>query len=161
MKRPIFLLMSIVCLLGVGCVPSISKETKPVLENSVNTGTILDLSNQGLTKVSQDVFKKTSLTELNLSNNQLAGSLPGEIRFLSNLEVLDASNNQMTGVPAEIGQLSHLRVLNLGNNQLTGLPLELGNLTSLETLDLRGNKYSQQDLSKIKSSLSNTRILTD
>lgn len=71
--------------------------------------TTLDLSNQ-------------NLEVLNISDNNLRGALPAEIRNLRNLKVLNASNNQMTGVPAEIGQLAELEVLDLSNNQLTGLP---------------------------------------
>jgi Leucine-rich repeat (LRR) protein len=94
-----------------------------------------------------------------LSNNQLSGALPGEIRTITNLETLDVSNNRMTGIPAEIGQLGKLRVLNYNNNRLTGLPMELGNLTQLQTLDLSGNpKLSQQDLSGIRANLPNTTI---
>ncbi len=113
----------------------------------------LDLSNTGLTQISQDVFKKTNLEELNISNNNLTGALPGEIRHLQKLEILDASNNQMTGVPAEVGQLQNLRVLNLANNQLTGLPYELGNLKNLQILNLSGNNYSTIDMDIIRQGL--------
>ncbi len=119
-----------------------------------NQGKILDLSNRGLTKVPADIFSKTGTEELNLSGNNLTGALPGEIRFLKNLKVLNASNNKMTGVPAEVGQLSKLEILDLSNNQLTGLPYELGNLKNLKRLKLSGNNYSQQDLAIILKGLS-------
>jgi Leucine-rich repeat (LRR) protein len=114
---------------------------------------ILDLSGQGLTKVSGNVFSQTDLEELNLSDNKLSGALPGEIRHLQGLKVLNVSKNMMTGVPAEIGQLQNLQVLDLSDNQLTGLPNELGNLKKLRILNLSGNKYSQQDLDVILKGL--------
>jgi Leucine-rich repeat (LRR) protein len=100
-------------------------------------------------EVPNDVFNQTNLVELNISNNQLTGSLQAEIRHLQNLRVLKASNNHMTGVPAEIGQLTKLEILDLSNNQLTGLPNELGNLKNLKTFNISGNKYSEQDLQGI------------
>ncbi|NUM25678.1 MAG: leucine-rich repeat domain-containing protein [Candidatus Buchananbacteria bacterium] len=124
------------------------KTTKPAENNNV-----LDLSGQGLTEISQEIFKKTNLEKLDISNNKLTGALPAEIRQLQNLKILDASNNTMTGVPAEIGQLQNLQTLDLSNNQLTGLPYELGNLKNLKTLNLSGNNYSSQDLEIIRTNL--------
>lgn len=114
----------------------------------------LDLSGRKLVKLPDYALSDANLEELNVSNNNISGALPAEIRNLQNLRVLDASNNKMTGVPAEIGQLSMLEVLNLSDNQLTGLPYELGNLKNLKVLNLSGNKYSQQDLEVIKEGLS-------
>lgn len=120
---------------------------------------IITLSNQGLTQLPSAVLKSTSIVSLDISHNRLSGSLPGEIRFLSQLKVLKADHNQMTGVPAEIGQLSNLEELDLSYNQLTGLPQELGNLQHLKLLRLTGNAYSNQDLTVIKKSLPNTTVI--
>ena len=98
------------------------------LENITNSTSALNLENKNLTKIPEWVFKETSLTSLNVSNNKLEGSVQGEIRFLTKLKILDLSDNEMTGVPAEIGQLKYLEILDLSNNKLTGLPNELGNL---------------------------------
>lgn len=142
-----------VLLLGVGC-------TSPALTPPVTpSATRLDLSGGGLKSVPSYVFNRTELTELDVSDNDLTGSLQAEIRHLRNLQVLDASGNEMTGVPAEIGQLSGLSDLDLSENMLTGLPFELGNLQNLRRLDLRGNAISKQDLDAIRAKLVGTEIL--
>lgn len=140
------------------------KRAQDVVDRAVEKvdGTVLDMSNQGLTKVSQDIFKQTDVTTLNLSGNKLSGSLPAEVRHLSKLRVLNLSNNNFTGVPAEIGQLSELRVLDLSGNPIAGLPYEIGNLQKLERLDLSGTNYAQVDLAIIRDKLpSSTVIVTD
>ncbi len=119
----------------------------------------LDLSLQNLTAVDEEVFSRTELTLLDLSNNNLSGSLQGEIRFLQNLRTLDLSDNNWTGVPAEIGQLEKLEVLDLSNNPITGLPHELGNLQNLQLLDLRSTNYSAQDLEIIKKALPASTVI--
>ncbi len=144
------------CWLKPGTTPNNAGEQIPNGQEAVNNQPIpyqLDLSGQGLTKIPDDVFKRTELVELNIASNKLTGALPAEIRHLSNLVVLNASNNQMTGVPAEVGQLSKLEILNLANNKLTGLPYELGNLQNLKVLNISGNDYSEQDLEVIKQKL--------
>lgn len=153
------LLLAVLILLFGGCSflqPSLTNINRNTVASNVNVpaapianSNILDLSNRQLARVPNDVFNQTNLVELNISNNQLTGSLQAEIRHLQNLQVLKASNNQMTGVPAEIGQLLKLEVLDLSNNQLTGLPNELGNLKNLKTFNISGNKYSEQDLQGI------------
>ncbi|MCW1907716.1 MAG: hypothetical protein KIH63_000045 [Candidatus Saccharibacteria bacterium] len=137
-----------------------SSESTP--SSKTSSGKTVDLSNKGLKQVASSVFEDTQTGALDVSNNQLTGALPGELRKLRNLEVLDASDNNLTGIPAEIGQLSKLRTANFANNDISGLPLEIGNLSSLETLDLRGNpNVSSYDLGLIRSKIPNANILVD
>lgn len=129
--------------------------------NDADNG-VLDLSGQELKKIPDYVFNKTDIQKLDVSNNNLGGSLQAEVRQLQDLKVLNLSNNHFAGVPAEIGQLKNLEELNLSNNQITGLPYELGNLSNLKVLDLRGNDYSKADLEIIKKTLpATTEVLTD
>jgi len=144
---------------------------------------VLDLSKTGLTKVTSDIYSKTNTTDLILSNNNLKtlpsemgrmtnvvvlkidhnlleGSLIGEIRQLSKLQLLDVSYNNMTGMPAEIGQLGQLETLDYSYNNITGLPNELANLkNNLKEFNLTGNPLSQSTISKLKTELPNTDII--
>jgi len=134
-------------------------ENENVQESS---GKKLDLSNQGLSSLDMSIFEDNSITELDVSGNNLTGALPAEIRKLSNLEILRASNNNLTGIPAEIGQLSKLKYVDFSNNDISGLPLEIGNMSSLETFDLIGNpNVSTYDLGQIKPKVPNAEFLTD
>lgn len=157
-----FGLVGMMMVLGVGCAGSDLGVALKDFGQSGLLSTTVDLSGTELTSVPMSFFERTDLTVLNVSNNQLTGSLPSQLGQLQELEVLDASDNLMTGLPAEIGQLRHLKTLNLANNKLTGLPMELGQLTALEFLDLRGNPISPQDLAQISVKLtSSTSILVD
>ena len=122
-------------------------------------GTVLNMSNQGLTKVAPALFVLMYIVELDLSHNALQGALPSQINRLQNLKVLNLSYNQFTGVPAEVGQLKNLEMLNLSYNKLTGLPLELGNLSKLKMLDVSGNAYAEQDLEAIRKNLPSTTVI--
>ncbi len=150
---------------------------------SSSSAEVLDLSNKGLTKVTSDVYNRTTTTDLILSNNSiqtlpsemgkminivvfkidhniLEGNLIGEIRQMSKLKQLDVSYNKMTGMPAEIGQLSKLETLNYSHNDITGLPNELANLKgNLKEFNLTGNPLSQEQISNLKASLPNTTII--
>jgi len=88
---------------------------------------------------------------LDLSNNELTGSIPQEIWSLKYLEVLCLSKNQLIGeIPPEIGNIPNLRVLELYHNNLTGsIPKEMGNLINMEYLRLNDNHLSGEIPSEI------------
>lgn len=150
---------------------------------TASNGKVTDLSNQGITKVTEDIYGKTDTTELILSNNsiqtlptemgrmtnlevfkidhnELDGSLIGEIRQMSKLTTLDVSYNNMTGMPAEIGQLNKLQALDYSYNKISGLPNELENLkNNLKEFSLTGNPLSQNQITELKAKLPNTTII--
>ena len=92
-----------------------------------------------LSAILRRVTDPTTVTKINLSNNQLE-SLPVEIGNLVALTILDLSNNQLQALPVEIGNLVALTMLYLSSNQLQALPVEIGNLVALTTLNLFNNQ---------------------
>ncbi len=100
------------------------------------------------------------VTRLDLSSNQLTGSIPTELGNLSNLEFLILYSNQLTGsIPTELGNLSNLKFLWLDSNQLTGsIPTELGNLSNLNRLRLDSNQLTGSIPTKL-GNLSNLEFL--
>ncbi|MBO1351939.1 MAG: leucine-rich repeat domain-containing protein [Hormoscilla sp. GUM202] len=100
------------------------------------------------------------VTEINLDNNNLSGTLPSELGSLSNLQTLDLEDNNLSGtLPSELGSLTNLLELDLEDNNLSGtLPSELGSLSKLEILALARNSLSGTLPSEL-GSLSNLQTL--
>ncbi|KAJ9702122.1 hypothetical protein PVL29_004048 [Vitis rotundifolia] len=99
------------------------------------------------------------MTYLNLSSNDLRGSIPIELSRIGNLDTLDISNNRITGsIPSSLGDLEHLLKLNLSRNHLTGcIPAEFGNLRSVMEIDLSNNHLSgviPQELGQLQNMFS-------
>ena len=86
----------------------------------------------------------SELEYLWLWRNSLSGSIPVELEQLSRLQILSLSSNLLSGpIPVELGQLSELRELILWNNSLSGsIPAELGQLSVLEVLTLSSNSLT-------------------
>ena len=89
------------------------------------------------------------IIHIDLSGNNLTGTLPGDLAFLEELQSIRIDNSgpglrlrKLTGqIPTTLGDLEHLEVLTLGDNAFTGtIPAELGNLSNLRELSLEANE---------------------
>jgi Leucine rich repeat len=81
---------------------------------------------------------------LSLRRNNLQGTLPRELSFLTSLQVLDLELNAIQSViPTELGSLTKLQRLILRGNDLVGvLPTQLGALSNLTHLELDNNAFT-------------------
>ena len=82
------------------------------------------------------------VTDLDLPGNNLRGTLPAALGSLTSLTTLDLSENQLRGQILDVRALTNLTTLNLGGNQVTGAIPDLSALTSLTTLNLGDNQLS-------------------
>ena len=130
----------------------------------------LDVGQNNLSGVLNSSFflPLVHLKKLDLSFNQIQGTIPAEIGGLRFLETLSAGANQLSGRLDFLTELQHLRVVDLRNNYFSGvlpsaglarlskleffqlqnnnltgsIPEELGNIVSLNVLDLGLNNMS-------------------
>lgn len=90
-----------------------------------------------------DIRVMRALMEFDASSNALTGPLPPALVGLPNLRVLDLSNNELNGTLSgeNWADATRLERLNLRGNRLRGsIPPELGMLRGLTHLDLSGNE---------------------
>ena len=115
----------------------------------------LKLGENGLSgSIPPELRELSQLRVLDLASNGLSGSIPTGLADLGHLESLSLRANRLTGdIPPELGRLPRLKVLDLGLNRLSGsVPTELGGLNRLERLDLGGNELGgevPQELAKL------------
>lgn len=132
----------------VSQIPQVECEAMLTLYNSTNGASWIDKTNWLVTNTPCDWFGISCLggniIQINLSQNQLSGSIPSALSNLANLEYLYLDNNQLSGnIPSELGSLTHLRWISLESNQISGnIPSALGNLTSLVSISFGHNQLS-------------------
>ncbi|KAL2946121.1 hypothetical protein AAZX31_U003000 [Glycine max] len=101
----------------------------------------MDLSNNQIGGTIPFTLPPT-LRNLSLSSNQLNGSIPDALSLLTQLSDLDLSGNNLSGkLPPSMGNLSSLITLNLQNNQLSGTLFVLQDLP-LQDLNIENNIFS-------------------
>ncbi|KAL4644171.1 hypothetical protein ACB092_02G145000 [Castanea dentata] len=102
-------------------------------------------------------INSTSLISLNLSTNNLSGSLP---TFVGQCVILDFSRNMISGdISIMQNWSSELQVLDLSSNKLSGtLPSVLGIYSTLSSVDLSLNELSGSIPSSFFTSLTLTSL---
>jgi len=104
----------------------------------------LDLSyNELQGSISLEIVTLSKLAYLDLSHNNLTGKLPLSLANLTQLEIFNISFNQIVGpIPSSLWLLTNLTHLEMLNNQINGfIAPEIGMLKSLTELDLSYNKF--------------------
>ncbi|XP_072957991.1 protein STRUBBELIG-RECEPTOR FAMILY 3 isoform X1 [Typha angustifolia] len=116
---------------GVQCVNS---NITAITINSANLGG----------QLSDTLGNFSSLITIDLSNNNIGGSIPENLPMT--MQRFFLSGNQLTGsIPISLSQLTLLTDMSLNNNHLTGvLPDAFHLLTSLINLDLSDNNFTGQ-----------------
>ncbi|KAK8923578.1 Leucine-rich repeat receptor-like protein kinase PXL2 [Platanthera zijinensis] len=101
----------------------------------------------------EDLRLLPALTHLNLSCNSFHGFLPETFPVLTEISELDISDNDFAGTfPAGIAAFPRLKTLNASGNNFAGfLPANIGNASLLETLDLRGGFFTGSIPSSVKN----------
>ncbi|GKV37443.1 hypothetical protein SLEP1_g45474 [Rubroshorea leprosula] len=86
------------------------------------------------------------LESIDLSGNQLSGSIPDNIEQLSKLVSIYLYDNQLSGsIPDSIGQLSKVKSINLSGNQLNGsIPDSIWQLSKLVNISLSDNNLTRK-----------------
>ncbi len=124
--------------------------------------TEIDLFNNGLRgSIPSEMGMLLALQSLILNFNSITGTIPFEILMLSSLVRLELDVNSITGtIPTEIGMLSSLERLELDFNSITGtIPSEIGMLSSLDWLELINNSITGTIPSEIGMLLSLTSLV--
>ncbi|CAA2993099.1 MDIS1-interacting receptor like kinase 2-like [Olea europaea subsp. europaea] len=124
---------------------------------SLQNLTYMNLSNNQIYgSIHEEMGNLINLVEVDMGSNMLTGSIPPTLGNLDQLQILHLFKNKLVGsIPPEVGKLKSLQRLNLGTNNLTGpIPASLGEATSLIILRLFDNRLSGSiptELGKLKS----------
>ncbi|KAL3633185.1 protein kinase superfamily [Castilleja foliolosa] len=92
--------------------------------------------------ITQPTFNHNgSMIFLDLSHNNLDGSIPKELGSMFYLSILNMGHNDLSGpIPQELGGLKSVAILDLSYNRLNGtIPQSLTSLTLLGDIDLSNN----------------------
>ncbi|XP_066333487.1 receptor kinase-like protein Xa21 [Miscanthus floridulus] len=116
--------------------------------------TVLWLANNQLTgQIYADLLQ--SLESLDLTTNNLTGTIPDSVANLTRLQFFSCAMNEIEGnIPNEFANLLGLRILRVSINQLSGqFPQAVLNLSNLAKLSLAVNNFSGVVPSGIGNSL--------
>jgi len=84
---------------------------------------------------------QNDVMKIDMVANNLQGSIPSEIRYLTELQFLNLSNNEINcTIPSSIGSLVNLKEINMRSNYIYGtLPFELFTMSKLQGIILDEN----------------------
>ncbi|MED6131772.1 hypothetical protein PIB30_013024 [Stylosanthes scabra] len=121
--------------------------TGPIPDNTIGKLSklqTLDLSCNKITTLPSDFWSLSTIKSLNLSTNQISGSLTNNIGNFGMLEAIDLSSNNFTDeIPEAIGSLMSLRVLKLDHNRFSrSIPAGILKCQSLVSIDLSSNQLN-------------------
>ncbi|ERM95657.1 hypothetical protein AMTRI_Chr08g165530 [Amborella trichopoda] len=112
-------------------------------ENKVLNIRLSGLGLQG--QFPQGLENCTSMTGLDLSNNDLSGNLPSDIsQKIPMVTSVDFSSNKFSGqIPASLANCTYLNIIKLSENQFSGeIPAQLGGLPRLKTFQVSSNRLN-------------------
>jgi Leucine-rich repeat (LRR) protein len=92
-------------------------------------------------KIPDEIFDISTLTDLNLADSMLVGTLSEKIGQLTQLQRITLDGNSLSGeLPAELGRLLALKEIEISNNKWIGtIPPSWTGLNSLEALFLNND----------------------
>ncbi|PAN31707.1 hypothetical protein PAHAL_5G439300 [Panicum hallii] len=110
----------------------------------VATGVAINLSSNQLSGSLDMLSSCISIHNFDAGYNNFSGSIPADVGGLHFLRRLVLSGNNLTGqIPGQFGDLAALEVLDLSRNSLTGsIPLHLTDASHLQVLRLDHNRLS-------------------
>ncbi|KAM3375167.1 protein STRUBBELIG-RECEPTOR FAMILY 6 isoform X1 [Capsicum galapagoense] len=126
---------------------------------SGNRVTEIQISGLGLSgSMGYQLTSLTSLTNLDISNNNLGNQIPYQLP--PNVQRLNLAGNGFTGgIPYSVSQMTSLQYLNVSHNQIQGELSEIfGSLSSLNTLDISLNSMTGKLPQSFKSLTSMKKI---
>ena len=120
---------------------NIIKLNKNFYQNLSNL-TLLDLSNNNISKISKKIKQFTNIKHLILNNN-LISVIPFYLSDLKFLEEIQLENNLVQLIPINIQNFPCLKILNISVNKLEEIPVELGLVKNLEILLFDKNAFTE------------------
>ncbi|KAK1287579.1 Protein STRUBBELIG-RECEPTOR FAMILY 6 [Acorus calamus] len=112
---------------------------------SLTSLTNLDMSNNNLGNYNQIPYNlPPNLQRLDLSGNTFNGGIPYSITLMTSLRYLNLRHNQLQGNLSDVfGNLPNLASMDLSSNSLTGnLPQSFSSLSSMNSLHLENNQFT-------------------